>query len=165
MTRRTGRALALAGLVSVALLALAPATLGYNGELPLQVAVTGPSGPLTCPETVTITATVLDGDGQAVPGLAVTWSAQGPGSSVAATTGTTDAQGQASTGAVVGADGAVFTATVEDARGSQVLDCELAGFQLPRTDTQPSPPAVGLAIVLLSSLLVGLRLLPRAIRR
>jgi hypothetical protein len=159
--------LTLAWLVACSVLALAPAALAYEGELPIQVAVTGP-GSTVCGETISLTATVLDSEGAAVPGRNLTWGAQGSGSSVGTSSSVTNAQGQATTNAVVGTDGAVFTATVDGARGSQVVECDLGAAGLPRTDGTPAAPPVGTLLALLLFLLAtiaGLRSLARVTER
>lgn len=167
MSRSSARAVTLAWLVAFSVLALAPAVLAYEGELPIQVAVTGP-GSTICGETISLTATVLDSEGAVVPGKDLAWGAEGAGSSVATSSAVTDAQGQATTTAVVGTDGAVFTATVDGARGSQVVECDLAAFALPRTDSAPAAPPIGAVLamlVLLVGSLLGLRSLARVTDR
>jgi hypothetical protein len=152
---RSARAFTLAWLVACSVLALAPAALAYEGELPIQVGVTGP-GSTICGETISLTATVLDAEGAAVPGQDLSWAAQGSGSSVGTSSSVTNAQGQATTSAVVGTDGAVFTATVEGARGSQVVECDLAAAGLPRTDATPAAPPFGTVVALLVFLLASI---------
>lgn len=86
-----GALLGLAGLVGPAL--------GYIGQAPVQIGLTGPSGPVSCADQVTLTATVVDtGTGAPVAEQIVDWGitdgAQ-DGDALSAATSITDAEGRA----------------------------------------------------------------------
>lgn len=87
----------LAGVVLAAAVVVAPA-LGYIGQAPVQIGLTGPSGIVSCADDATITATVVDtGTGSPVAEQVVTWdlSDGSDGDALSATSSVTDAQGQA----------------------------------------------------------------------
>jgi len=85
---------------SVALMALVAPALGYIGQAPVQVGVSGPPGDVSCLDQVTLTATVVDtSTGSPVAEQAVTWELTDSvttGDALNGTSSITDAQGQAS---------------------------------------------------------------------
>ena len=110
----------------VALAIMAPAALGYEGEVDEQVEVKGP-GSVVCPAAVSATVTVVDLDANALAGVAVTWST--------GATGTTDANGQHTITFQVASSVTVTATTAEGAVGSLVITCVQPGIALPRTET------------------------------
>ena len=114
----------------VSLVLAAPALLAYNGEVDKQVDVKGP-GQVVCPAQATLTATVVDLNGNPLEGVKVTWST--------GAVGTTDSHGKTSITINLTASG-VVTATAEGgAVGSLAITClqgDVGGaIGLPRTDT------------------------------
>src|SRR4051812_25524007 len=122
--------IALLGALFSAML-IAPAALGYNGEVEQQVDVNGPIQ-VVCPaQDRTFTATVVDRDGKPLGGVQVTWS-----------TGqvtTTAANGKTSITVDLTASGSVTATTAGGAVGSHAFTCiqgQVGGaIGLPRTDT------------------------------
>jgi hypothetical protein len=116
---RLGRSLAAGAVAALLLINVAvPATLGYQGQVPYQVIVTGPSGTISCGTALTLTATVLDSSGKPVASRAVTWSfgaGQVGGDQIGKASTTTNAQGVTTTtvtlACVVGDRTIVATAT------------------------------------------------------
>jgi hypothetical protein len=148
-----GFRIALLGALFAIVLA-APAALAYDSEVGNQVSVSG-GGQFVCPTSRTLTATVVDLQGNPLADVTVTWS-----------TGTvtkTDAQGHTSITLTVTATG-VITASTSQAVGSVTLTCIQGGvggsIGLPRTDTAlpgdstPSGAWWALLVVVLSG--VGL---------
>jgi hypothetical protein len=115
----------------LAILLAAPAVLAYDSEVGNQVNVGG-GGQFVCPTSRTLTATVVDLQGNPLAGVTVTWS-------TGAVT-TTNAQGHTSITLNVTASGTI-TASTKEAVGSVTLTCitgegNVGGtIGLPRTDT------------------------------
>lgn len=85
---------------SLAVASMVAPTLGYIGQAPVQIGLTGPSGTVSCADDVTLTATVVDtGTGSPVAEQIVTWELSdgaAEGDSLSGASSVTDAQGQAS---------------------------------------------------------------------
>ncbi len=151
------------GMLAAAVLLLAisaQAVAGYNGQVPTQVTVGGPSGAVICGDELAITAMVVDQDGKAIEGQQVAWSfAASPssGDEIVEATTTTDAQGVTSTTVILACEAGDRTikATAGEAFGSVVLS--VTGEGLPDTSTAPSETAPwGLLLAALAVLvLVG----------
>jgi hypothetical protein len=94
---RLGRSLAAGAVAALLLISVAvPVTLGYQGQVPFQVTVTGPSGSISCGTPLTLTATVLDSNGKPVASRAVAWSfgaGRVDGDQIGKVSTTTNAQG------------------------------------------------------------------------
>lgn len=142
--------------------ALALPVAAYETEVDVQVDVDGPSRAV-CPAALSATVTVVDKNGNPMPGVQVVWST--------GQTGTTDATGKHTITFNATVDLEV-TATALGATGRLLIDCvtgEVLGSGgspsaggLPRTDTDvPSngvAPAGAIAALLLGATLVGLGL-------
>jgi LPXTG-site transpeptidase (sortase) family protein len=99
--RQLRRRIGLLGLgAMVAIVAVVAPALGYIGQAPVQVGVSGPPGDVSCLDQVTLTASVVDtSTGSPVAEQVVTWELTdgiAPGDALSGTSSVTDAQGQAS---------------------------------------------------------------------
>ena len=139
-----------------AIVLAAPAALAYDSEVGNQVSVSG-GGQFVCPTSRTLTATVVDLQGNPLADVTVTWS-------TGAVT-KTDAQGHTSITLTVTASG-VITATTSQSVGSVTLTCITGqggvggSIGLPRTDTalpsDSSPSGAWWALILVAVSGVGL---------
>jgi LPXTG-site transpeptidase (sortase) family protein len=137
-TARThqARLLALPVGVVLALVALVGPASGYIGQAPVQIGLAGPSGPVSCADQVTLTATVVDtGTGTPVAEQIVSWEltdgAQ-DGDTLSGATSITDAQGQATIQLSFGASSGAreVSATVTIVTTPIVVRCDVG---LPQT--------------------------------
>jgi hypothetical protein len=137
----------------VSLVLVAPGLLAYDGEVAKQVDVSGPRS-VVCPTIVSVTATVVDLNGNPLAGVEVVWST--------GAVGTTNASGQHTISVNVTADVTV-TATAGGAVGSLVISCVQQGVPLPRTDTalaaEPGAPAAWWAYLLVALVVPGVLVL------
>jgi LPXTG-site transpeptidase (sortase) family protein len=96
---RSGRMAALMVAASIAMPAIAAPALGYVGQAPVQIGVSGPPGDVSCLDRTTLTATVVDtATGAPVAEQVVTWELSDPvstGDALSGTSSVTDTQGQA----------------------------------------------------------------------
>jgi LPXTG-site transpeptidase (sortase) family protein len=148
-TARTHPARLLALLVGVvlALVALVGPASGYIGQAPVQIGLTGPSGPVACADRVTLTATVVDtGTGAPVAEQIVDWEltdgAQ-DGDALSGATSITDTQGMATIQLSFGASSGAreVSATVTVVTTPILVRCDVG---LPQTAlARPEDDAVG----------------------
>lgn len=152
MSRGLLRSLSAAILLS---LSIGLPAFAYDGEVEVQVDVSGPSRAV-CPTAVSATVTVVDRDGNPLVGVPVTWST--------GATGTTDASGQ-HTISVALATSLTVTASAQGATGTLVIQCVagevLGSVGLPRTSTVPGTASGELPALLGFAVLAGLVLARR----
>jgi hypothetical protein len=165
---RIGHKFLAAGAAAVLLLSVAaPAVFAYEGQIPTQVTVAGPGGVLACNTALTVTATVLDANGNPIAALAVVWTfgaGQVTGDHIVVGTTTTNAQGVATTtvnlACVIG--NRTIVATADPASGQTVLAITASGLPPTSTtsDTTPLwPYALAVLGICVACLLVGRRVL------
>ena len=135
MKRRDGAVALLAGLVLV--LAGVTAVAAYEGQTPYTITVTG-----GC-DVSSVTATVVDMDGNPVAGQVVTWKLEGAVQAIdtIGAESATNASGVATTPVTLApvADERTVVATAGTVHGSAVIDA-LCGEFLPITSTAPARP-------------------------
>lgn len=151
----TGLFLALLAAASVA---------GYAGEVAATIEVSGPSGPLVCNSTVTVTARVEDVAGDPIDGQPVDWSFDGgslDSDSILDATTTTNSDGVASTRLRLGCPPHALTilAQADDASGTAVIAS--TGIRLPATNTAPGAPVYGMALAVVAVVLGAFMILRR----
>ena len=149
-----------AGLAGTALaLAMTATAFGYAGQVLGTISVVGPSGTIKCGVAVTVTATLLDVNGNPFTGETVTWkitSTPTGADKVNKTTSTTNSSGVATTTVTLAcvAGNRTVTATSDGMSAGAVLGVTAAG--LPRTSTlQGGTPAdlpIGTIVALLAVL-------------
>jgi sortase A len=133
--------------VVLALVALVGPASGYIGQAPVQIGLTGPSGPVSCADQVTLTATVVDtGTGAPVAEQIVDWEltdgAQ-DGDALSGATSITDTQGMATIQLSFGASSGAreVSATVTVVTTPILVRCDVG---LPQTAlARPEDDAVG----------------------
>jgi hypothetical protein len=124
---RLGRSLAAGAVAALLMISIAvPATLGYQGQVPFQVTVTGPGGSISCGTPLTLTATVLDSSGKPVASRAVAWSfgaGRVDGDQFGKASTTTNAQGVTTTTVTLAcvAGDRIIVATASPATGQLTL--------------------------------------------
>ncbi len=161
MKRRDGVLALLSGLVLV--LAGATAVAGYQGQTPYTVTVRG-----GC-DISTVTASVVDVDGNPVVGQVVKWTLEGAvkATDTIGAESTTNASGVATTPVTLAPVSGERTvvATAGTVSGSAIIDA-LCGQFLPITSTAPVHPGAGVLPLLLLALcacaVVGMTTLLRA---
>ena len=132
------------GVVAGAVLSLAAAlsVLGYHGQVPHTVSVTGPSGSVSCGTTSTIHALVLDTAHNPDTVQSVTWMFTGgsvAGDKISPTSTTTDSNGNTSTVVTFACAGnrvVHIQATAGDVLGS--ISVTVTAHGLPGTSTDPA---------------------------
>jgi hypothetical protein len=159
MIRRTASLVGAAILVSV----LAVPALAYNGEVPVNITVSGQVAGVTCGTAIPLSATVDGASGTGVPGVVVTWTiASSP-------SGANDKLGSAST--TSGANGvATNTLTLSCVTGNRVvhasaqggvlgaISINLSASGLPNTSTMPdghTSPSLPAASLLFLAIAIG----------
>jgi len=146
-------------LAAAALMLLVPGVAAYDGEVDAQIGVTGPTTAI-CPTAVSVTARVVDKEGNPLANQEVVWST--------GETGMTDSNGEVTTTVSLSADITV-TATTGESSAQITIVCQVAGITLPRTDTEapaqtPALPILG-AMALIGLAFVGRRRLLAVDRR
>ena len=155
-----GHARSLCAAILLTLLFALP-TLAYDGEVEVQVDVSGP-GRAVCPAALSATVTVVDREGNPMAGVPVTWST--------GANGTTDANGQ-HTVTVAVATTVTVTASAQGATGTLVIQCVagevLGSVGLPRTSTAPETSNDGwlLLLAIPTAVAAGVALRRRSIAR
>jgi sortase A len=123
------RHVVLAFAVLVCLCLLAPVAQGYIGQAPVQILMSGPTGPVRCGTTVSISATVLGSqDGKPIEEQVVQWGLSGSASKadrLGRSKTTTDANGTARVDLLLGSDtgSRKVTASVTIVDASIVVTC------------------------------------------
>ena len=141
----------------------ATAVLAYAGQVAGSIQV-GVSGTAACERPVTVTATVMDGDGKLISGQPVEWifvSSPSDDDVINTTPSVTDSEGVATTTVSLAcvAGERRIRATADDVSAEAFLS--LGGVGLPNTSTAPHTPLVPLLVVAVLSTLGGGILLRR----
>ena len=165
MLQRLGAAVVAGTLLSAI---MATAVFGYAGQVATQVSVAGPSGVIACKTPVTVSATVLDANGNPIDNTTVTWSFKSgaqTGDTISPTTSMTNASGVATTTVTLACVAGSRTVDAKSGTsvGGAVLGITSAG--LPPTSTVPAPagtPTWEFAIAALA-VLAGLALVTRQV--
>ena len=164
---KLGHRFAASGVAALLLLSVvAPAVMGYAGQVANQITVAGPSGTLVCNTNLTVTATVLDAGGNPVDNRAVVWTfgaGKVTGDQIVTASTTTNATGVATTtvklACVVG--NRTVIATSAPSTGQVVLGITATG--LPPTGTTPPTPmwpyALAILGICMAFFMVGRRIL------
>ena len=164
---KLGHRFAASGVAALLLLSVvAPAVMGYAGQVANQITVAGPAGTLVCNTNLTVTATVLDAGGNPVDNRAVVWTfgaGKVTGDQIVTASTTTNAMGVATTtvklACVVG--NRTVIATSAPSTGQVVLGITATG--LPPTGTTPPTPmwpyALAILGICMAFFMVGRRIL------
>jgi len=164
---KLGHRFAASGVAALLLLSVvAPAVMGYAGQVANQITVAGPAGTLVCNTNLTVTATVLDAGGNPVDNRAVVWTfgaGKVTGDQIVTASTTTNATGVATTtvklACVVG--NRTVIATSAPSTGQVVLGITATG--LPPTGTTPPTPmwpyALAILGICMAFFMVGRRIL------